>query len=77
VNPTAKGIATSEGQVTGLALIGAVIAALAPLDRLVQVVAIICAAVVAVAYIVTRAHLKITAVTTNLVKAPSARKANT
>jgi ABC-type uncharacterized transport system permease subunit len=74
VNPTAKGIATSEGQVTGLALIGAVIAALAPLDRLVQVVAIICAAVVAVAYIVTRAHLKVAAVTTNLIRPAPAKK---
>jgi ABC-type uncharacterized transport system permease subunit len=77
MNPATKGLATSEGQMTVVAVIGAIVAALAPLDVAVQVTAIICAAVVAVAYIVTRAHLKITAVTTNLVKAPSARKANT
>jgi ABC-type uncharacterized transport system permease subunit len=76
MNPATKGLATSEGQMTVVAVIGAIVAALAPLDVAVQVTAIICAAVVAVAYIVTRAHLKITAVTTNLVKTP-ARKANT
>jgi hypothetical protein len=76
VNPATKGLATSEGQATGLALIGAVVAAFAPLDRLVQVVAIICAAVVVVAYIVTRSRLKVAAVTTNLVPKTTRAKAS-
>lgn len=75
MNPAAKGIATSEGQATSLVLLGAIVAALAPLDRLVQVVAIISAAVVVVAYIVARSRLKVAAVTTAPAERSSRAKA--
>lgn len=76
-DPAAKGIATSEGQATLLALIGAVVAALAPLDRVVQCVAIVSAAAVTVTYVVTRARVKITAVQTNLMPAGRRRRGET
>lgn len=53
-----SGIKTSEGQLTIVTVVGAVIAALAPLDHVVQVVVLICAAVVASVYIVSRSLVK-------------------
>jgi hypothetical protein len=62
MTPTAKGVRTSEGQVTFLAILGAVIAALVQLPTVVQAVAIVSAAVVTVTYILSRTRVKTTAI---------------
>lgn len=59
--PTAKGVRTSEGQLTIVAVIGAVVAALAQLPTAVQALAIVSAAAVAIAYIVSRTRVKTSA----------------
>lgn len=71
MTPTAKGVRTSEGQVTFVAILGAVIAALAQLPTAVQAVAIVSAAVVAVAYILSRTRVKTAALDQPAAVAPS------
>jgi hypothetical protein len=57
---TRPGWATSEGQVTALAVIGAVVAALAQLPTPVQVAVVVVAGAVVIAYVLSRGHVKAT-----------------